>query len=154
MFCPECRTEYGKGFTRCADCEVALVDELSPEPPAPPEPEYVRYVHLYSPQNDVELSILRSVPDSESIDYFIRNDNFGSLEVGPRIGLFNAKMIDVRDDQYERAKELLADYLNKTRSAAPEPAGEYSWFDKVRMVIEALVFGWFMPGRTKRKKTD
>lgn len=30
MFCPLCRTEYRPGFTRCADCEVALV-ETSPE---------------------------------------------------------------------------------------------------------------------------
>ncbi len=154
MFCPKCRTEYRKGFTQCADCEIPLVDELPPEPPAPPEPEYVKYVHLYSPQNDVELSILRSILDSESINYFIRNDNFGSLEVGPRIGLFNAKMIEVQDDQYERANELLTDYLNKTKSATVEPAREYSWFDKIRMVIEVLVFGWLMPGRTKSKKMD
>ena len=28
MFCPECRTEYRPGFTRCADCDVDLVHEL------------------------------------------------------------------------------------------------------------------------------
>lgn len=28
MFCPECRAEYRPGFTRCADCERDLVDEL------------------------------------------------------------------------------------------------------------------------------
>ena len=28
MFCPQCRVEYRAGFTRCTDCEVALVDEL------------------------------------------------------------------------------------------------------------------------------
>lgn len=33
MFCPECRAEYRSGFTRCADCDVDLVRELS-EPPA------------------------------------------------------------------------------------------------------------------------
>jgi len=25
MFCPECRAEYRPGFTRCADCDLALV---------------------------------------------------------------------------------------------------------------------------------
>jgi hypothetical protein len=28
MFCPECRTEYRPGFTRCSDCDVDLVHEL------------------------------------------------------------------------------------------------------------------------------
>lgn len=30
MICPECKAEYRPGFTRCADCEVELV-EASPE---------------------------------------------------------------------------------------------------------------------------
>jgi hypothetical protein len=29
MFCPECRAEYRPGFTRCSDCDVDLVHELS-----------------------------------------------------------------------------------------------------------------------------
>jgi hypothetical protein len=28
MFCPICKTEYRPGFTKCADCGVALVDHL------------------------------------------------------------------------------------------------------------------------------
>jgi hypothetical protein len=31
MFCPICRTEYRPGFTKCADCGVALVDHLPTE---------------------------------------------------------------------------------------------------------------------------
>ena len=29
MFCPNCKTEYGAGFTKCADCGLALVAALS-----------------------------------------------------------------------------------------------------------------------------
>jgi hypothetical protein len=29
MFCPECRAAYRPGFTRCSDCDVDLVQELS-----------------------------------------------------------------------------------------------------------------------------
>ena len=92
-------------------------------------------IDVYSPQNEVELALLKSILDSEGIRYFIRNDNFGSLEVGPRIGLFNAKMIEVQDDQYERAKELLTDYLKRTENKAEEPENKYSLFDKIRMVF-------------------
>jgi hypothetical protein len=34
MFCPRCKAEYRPGFTRCADCDVELVDQL-PEAPSP-----------------------------------------------------------------------------------------------------------------------
>ena len=29
MFCPECKAEYRPEFTRCPDCDVDLVEELS-----------------------------------------------------------------------------------------------------------------------------
>src|ERR1700674_3116451 len=29
MFCPECKAEYRPGFTRCADCDVDLVANLT-----------------------------------------------------------------------------------------------------------------------------
>lgn len=28
MYCPQCRAEYVPGFTRCADCDVELVEVL------------------------------------------------------------------------------------------------------------------------------
>jgi hypothetical protein len=28
MFCPQCKAEYRQGFTRCADCDVDLVESL------------------------------------------------------------------------------------------------------------------------------
>ena len=32
-WCPQCGTEYRPGFSDCADCGVALVDEQPPPPP-------------------------------------------------------------------------------------------------------------------------
>lgn len=102
-------------------------------------------IDLYSPQNEVELDLLKSILDSEGIKYFVGNDNFGSMQVGPRTGLFNAKMIEVQDDHYERAKELLTDYLEKTKKNTEESEEKYSLFDKIRMLFEVLAFGWIMP---------
>ena len=34
MFCPDCESEYREGVTRCADCDVPLVEELG-EPERP-----------------------------------------------------------------------------------------------------------------------
>ncbi len=44
--------------------------------------------------------------------------------------------------------------FEKTKKEPEESAKEYSWFDKFRMVIEVLIFGWLMPGRRKSKKVD
>jgi hypothetical protein len=156
MFCPKCKKKFKWMLLTCPDCGVPLIDEVA-KPHRAAETsavKYINYVPLYSPQNESESMLLKSVLDSEGINYFVRNDNFGSLEVGPRIGLFNAKMIEVQDDQYERANELLSDYFDKTKKEPEESAKEYSWFDKIRMVIEVLVFGWLMPGRRKPKKID
>lgn len=112
------------------------------------------FVNLYSPDNDAELAVLKSILDSEGIVYFVKNDNFGSLEVGPRIGLFNSKMIEVRDDQYEQANELLSDFFEKIQKKPGGQVEEYSLFDKIRMLIEVLFFGWLMPGKRKSKKPD
>lgn len=117
-------------------------------------PDCAKYVELYSPQNEVELSLLKSILDSENIDYLVRNDNFGSLEVGLPIGFYNAKTIEVRDDQHEAAQDLLKDYLEKTSEPAGTSHKRYSIFDKIRMVVEFLVFGWVMPGRTGHRKDE
>jgi hypothetical protein len=42
MFCPQCKAAYRQGFSRCADCEVELVDELPRHAivaPMPGDPE-------------------------------------------------------------------------------------------------------------------
>lgn len=71
------------------------------------------------------------------------------MEIGPQIELLNKKMIMVQDKQSERAKELLYDYLDKTEDKIGVPDTRHSLFDKIRMAIEILLFGWMMPGRKK-----
>jgi Putative prokaryotic signal transducing protein len=34
MYCPKCHAEYAPGFTRCADCDVELVEVLPAAKPA------------------------------------------------------------------------------------------------------------------------
>lgn len=49
MFCPECKDEFRAGFTHCASCDVALVEDLSQAPVArpaqapPPAPQMAEY---------------------------------------------------------------------------------------------------------------
>lgn len=107
---------------------------------------------LYSPQNEAELAVIRSILDGEKIHYFVHNDHFGTMRTGPPIYLFNAKTIMVSEVCFERASEILSDYLN---NAQPDDfKSEHSLRDKLRMVVEALLFGWFIPGKKWRKRSE
>lgn len=114
-------------------------------------------IKLYSPRNEIELAFIKSIFEAEGIPYFVHNDHYGSLEIGPSINLFNAKTIFITPESKERATELIADYLKNVEESTAETDGirksSYSICDKIRIVIEALIFGWFMPGKRWQKKS-
>ena len=111
-------------------------------------------IELYSPSNETELALLKGILDGEGIHYFVRNDHFGSMEVGPGIKLFNEKTILVDGEDYDRAKELVSDYISTVEEEGPEDQPAHSLWDKVRMALEVILFGWIMPGRRPRRKID
>ena len=102
-------------------------------------------VSVHSPGDEVELRLICSILESEGIPHFVHNDNFGTLRIGPRIDLFNAKSILVPRTDADRARELIADYTRATRAERTT-----SRFDKLRMILEMTFFGWFIPGRKRR----
>ena len=108
---------------------------------------------LYSPENDAELALIKSIFDGEKIQYFVHNDHFGSLKVGPKIDLFNAKTIMVSEHQFELASEIIQDIVSNNKSTDEGSKTDFSIVDKVRMIIETVLFTWFMPGRRRRKKS-
>ena len=111
-------------------------------------------VNLHSPKNEIELSLIKSLLEGEKIPYFVQNDHFGSLEIGPKVPLYNAKMIMVHEEDLETAKELISEFL-KDEPETPVSSSEYTLFDKVRLILELLLFGWIMPGgKRAKKKTD
>jgi hypothetical protein len=55
----------------------------------------------------------------------------------------------VDEEDYDRAKELISDYLNNTHYDQEGFASKYSLFDKIRVIFEAIIFGWIIPGKRK-----
>jgi hypothetical protein len=106
-------------------------------------------IKLYSPPNQAELAIIESILEEENIPYFIHNNHFGSLEIGPLIDIYNKKTIMVEEAYEEQARELLQDFLAATATTPP-----YSIFDKIRMVFEVLFCFWFVPGRFRKRKKN
>jgi hypothetical protein len=103
-------------------------------------------VPLYSPESEVELAFLKSILDDSDILYFVKNEAFGSLAVGPQIEHYNRRLISVPEDRFDEALDLLREFLDKTRSA-PAPRRRYSFGEKLRLTLEFFLFGWVMPGR-------
>jgi RNA binding exosome subunit len=73
------------------------------------------------------------------------------MRVGPQIDLVNKKTIMVAPEDHDRAKEVISNFLESSTDDE-EVEMRYTAGQKLRMIIEALLFTWFIPGR-KRVKT-
>ncbi|ALC15313.1 hypothetical protein DSOUD_0523 [Desulfuromonas soudanensis] len=117
-------------------------------------------IKLYSPDNEIELALIKSLLEGSDIPYYVQNDHFGSMYIGPQIRLFNRKMVMVPPAYEEGAKEVLADFLRNQEAGAEtpaEPEQKTSIRDKFRMFMEVLLFFWVVPGKRwtgKKKRSD
>jgi hypothetical protein len=113
-------------------------------------------INLYSPDNEIELALIKGLLEGASIPFYVQNDHFGSLYIGPQIRLFNRKMVMVAPEYEAAAKEVLDDFLRHQQTRPEPPAGQEpkaSLPDKIRMFLEVLLFFWVVPGkRFKRNK--
>ena len=82
---------------------------------------------LYVPSDESELAVIRSLLDSADIPYYIRNEYFGSLYIGPSMGSFNSKPIFVHEDYYFEAKQVLSELI-KEENFAPQDDNEAPTF--------------------------
>ncbi len=111
-------------------------------------------VELDVPRSETELLVLRGVLEGAGFLYFVKNDQFGSLAIGPQIDHYNRKTILVHEDHFEEARALLADLRAATAGAELEPAPRPGFGTVLRMVLELVLFGWIVPGRRHRRSRE
>ena len=108
MYCPECRSEYVDGVTKCPDCSVALTDELPPVPPeespTPEEDPDIQYAPLVRTYSAKDIALIHSILDGTNIRYFIQGENF--THVRP---MADPAILMVDEETAEDARELLKD---------------------------------------------
>ena len=105
-------------------------------------------IELHSPDSEGELLFLKSLLDEAGIPYYVHNERFGSLMAGPQIAHYNRKAIWVHEADHEEAAALIGDFLKRTGAGdAPVSRRQYTLGEKLRMIGEFLLFGWFLPGR-------
>ena len=100
MFCPDCRSEFVEGITRCPVCHVALVNAL----PDQPEPQFVDFVEVLATYNPADVAFIKSLLDGEQIQYFFKGEHF--MYMRP---LADPVRLMVRTDQVDVVRELLED---------------------------------------------
>ena len=101
MFCPKCRAEYREGIKICSDCRVGLVSEL----PEEPKPEFVKLVSVLISSDRTKILLARGILENAKIKYYIKGQVLDNLYV---IDSYMASTeVQVREDDVERAKELL-----------------------------------------------
>ncbi len=112
MYCPKCLTEYRAGFSRCADCHVALIDGA---PPAPAVHDTVDPVTVLETNDVVALGMATAALRDSGIDCLICCDEHGhhpdfptAFPVGYVPSLPCLCRIQVMPEFEEEARELLA----------------------------------------------
>ncbi len=113
MYCPRCKTEYGRGYEACRLCNAPLVDSPenaprfdaradAPEPGRKEEPaDYQEILYTFNP---VEISLLKSILQAEGIDFHFQ---------GEHAMFYEPAALLVRADQVERAEEILDDLFGE-----------------------------------------
>lgn len=104
MFCPECKQEYREGFSRCANCGIALVAEVLPEP----EPELAEFVYLTTMQSFVLAQPLVDFLSTHGVQTHLQSDDCGGVD--PALCFIHGVRVFVAKAELEQARQLLAEH--------------------------------------------
>jgi hypothetical protein len=111
MICPQCEAEYRDEFTRCADCDVDLIEP--PPPPPPDERAEIELVKIYEAGNPALLAVVESLLEDGGIDFSTTSEGLQDFFGGGRLGSgFNYAigpvMFYVRAEDEADARAILA----------------------------------------------
>jgi len=116
-WCPNCKTEYRDGFSKCADCGADLVDEL------PQENSESNYIPLNTPMrpcllisvsDGIQAKLIENLLAESNIPFLVQDKGCGAyLKVYMGYSAFGTE-IYVDESNYHRAKELVDAYLTQS----------------------------------------
>jgi Putative prokaryotic signal transducing protein len=108
-------------------------------------------VRVFSPQSESEKAVAISLLEAHEIPVFVHGGHLGSLLPGLQINAYNTQSLMVPEERVSDAVELLA-ALRRDSPTAAIPS--LSWGDRLRVVLEGVLFGWLIPaGRARKGKS-
>jgi hypothetical protein len=117
-FCPDCQAEYRTGISRCPDCEVDLVDKLTPETSVHDNSDHM-FISLRSFNNSAEAAMVFELLERNGIRSFVKGGEVGIFGTSFHGG---AVMVDERD--LDRAVELYEAYFESEAAPSEEDREE------------------------------
>ena len=106
-FCPNCRSEYRSGFTRCSECDVELVDSLAEENAVEPDQSEWDMVEAGTFPDPQQAQMIQELLENNGIMSILQSDfNAGT-------GAFTASpnSLLVREADLPKARELYEQYF-------------------------------------------
>lgn len=109
---------------------------------------------------DSEADILTTVALLESfgIPCYVRGGGFGGLYPGVQVNAYNTRTIMVPLESYDQARQIIAAKPDTSDHAEfTEPQDTFESPQErglIRMVLELLMFGWFVPGTRSRTRQN
>lgn len=101
-------------------------------------------VRVARPETETHLALIVSALEAEDIPFFVHNAGMGGLMPGLQIPSYNARTLMVPAPYAENAMEIIA--ALQLDGHQPLDTG-----DKLRVLFEAILLGWFVPARRRRR---
>lgn len=102
-------------------------------------------VPIYSPRSASEQAVLLSLFEAFGVPCYVRGGAFGKLYPGLQIYGYTTQTLMVPESAFEPAAELINGFLTQPEQSEDKNK-KASFWDKARIVLEAIVCGWFVPG--------
>ena len=99
-------------------------------------------VRVFSPQSESEVLVATALLDAHKIPIFVHNRGIASMLPGIQINAYNTQSVMVPEEYAADAVELLAELK---RAVPTPPSGPLPLRDRIRIVVESLLFGRFVP---------
>lgn len=100
-------------------------------------------VRVFWPQSESEALVAAALLDAHGIPMFVHNRGIAGMLPGVQVNGYNTQSIMVPERHVEDALEVLAQW---GRSDPVAPSTGLPARDRLRIVLETLLFGWFIPG--------
>jgi hypothetical protein len=98
----------------------------------------------------MELLFIRMALEADGIPFLVVGDGFGSLYPGVQLPIFNERPVRVYEQDWERA----VDVVNEVRIDFDPVSSDLAASSKLRIVLEAVMFAWFVPGGKRRRPSN